>query len=134
MWIYTKYGFISVVRSTLTSHLVVRAREQAHLQNLFPLEDGIFYSPSSDYSYRLYITQKDFNDFLKDLAEDIDYPNFKDALPRVTVAERRYLNLCESIWVASWSRLNEGIHRVGTRAFAGLTENRVVKALSPTKG
>jgi hypothetical protein len=135
MWIYTKYGFISVVQyaSVSTDNLMlVRARKEKHLEALFPDRNDIFYTPNNDYPFRLYMYRKDFVDFLVDLANDVDYCNFKAALPTETYGEQVYSDTCLSVWAATAANLGAPMY-VRTGAFAGPTKKRVVKALSLPK-
>ncbi len=93
MWIFTKHGFFSAVcarkgdgmrgQSVDPKRIMIRARVSAHLEALkerFPDRLGnseILESPEADYAYRLLIPKSDWGQILLDLAEEIDYDNFK---------------------------------------------------------
>ena len=93
MWIFTKHGFFSAVcarkgdgmrgQPVDPNRIMIRARVSAHLEALkerFPDRLGksvILESPEADYAYRLLIPKSDWGQVLLDLAEEIDYDNFK---------------------------------------------------------
>ena len=98
MWIFTKYGFFSVVcaRQGDGSHgqpvdpkrMMVRARVREHLEALreiFPELLGdceIKEFVGTDYAFRLFAGKKAWVQVAARLAEDITYDNFKSAVGR----------------------------------------------------
>ena len=86
MWLMTNFGFFSVVKKEGESHLTVRARAKQDLLNLkeryLPAVGAIEVSDYTDYRYRVHMPQETFAEALKDIALDIDYPNFKNSVAR----------------------------------------------------
>ena len=98
MWIFTKYGFFSVVcaRKGNGSHgqpvdsdrSMVRARVRGHLEALkkrFPDFLGnceIQESTGTDYAYRLFVQKSAWSQLLAELGNETDYDNFKSAVSR----------------------------------------------------
>jgi hypothetical protein len=100
MWIFSQYGFFSVVRESASglgseasvARVQVRARHRAHLEGLrtaFPalLADApiVGYDDPAheaayghrDYEYRLFLTPAAWRQLAAAFAADLDYPNFK---------------------------------------------------------
>ncbi len=84
MWIITKDGFYSVVDKRGEGTLTVRARAQADLdrlrQNHLPELGETVTGVGTDYPHRATVSRAHFAQALSRLAEDIDYPNFKNAV------------------------------------------------------
>lgn len=96
MWLFTKYGFFSVVcarqgdgkygRPVDTGRMMVRARAAEHLENLlkrFPDELGnceIVITKDTDYACRLFVDKAAWVTVAAALAEECDYDNFKSAV------------------------------------------------------
>jgi hypothetical protein len=84
MWLMTNFGFFSVVKKEGESHLTVRARAKQDLLNLkeryLPAIGAIEVSEYADYRYRAGVPQEMFAEALKEMALDIDYPNFKNSV------------------------------------------------------
>jgi hypothetical protein len=94
MWIFTKHGFYSAVcahqgdgtrlRPVDTERIMVRARLRAHLEGLkqrFPDSLDlceIHESAGTDYAFRIFVAKSTWSRVLAELAEEIDYDNFKD--------------------------------------------------------
>lgn len=84
MWLFTKIGFFSVVRHRdRPDQVLVRARFRDDIERLLKYMDaeGMSVDDHSgrDYAYRVVIPQVLWADTARRLAEDIDYPNFKNA-------------------------------------------------------
>lgn len=92
MWIFTRYGFYSVVSArqgglrhgpTDPSQLVVRARRREHLEALqarFPDELSalpIADTTDTDYAHRIVVPKPAWVRVTAALADEIDYGNFK---------------------------------------------------------
>lgn len=96
MWLFTKYGFYSVVcarqdKSDLRSEvdptvMMIRARSAEHLEALrtrFASElgdKGIVENAGTDYRYRMLVSHSAWCRIAAELADEIDYGNFKDQL------------------------------------------------------
>jgi hypothetical protein len=90
MWLLTTRGFCSVVQDTTDPSgdtLLVRGRVREDLEALAALAAGdpeVLETPGHDYRFRLRLSREGFAGLAADLAREVDYPNFKDA-----VAERQ---------------------------------------------
>lgn len=87
MWLLTTRGFYSVVADHYEDgHVLVRARVREDLEALADLIPGLVVqeTPTRDYRFRALVDRAAWEDAVTALAQDIDYPNFKDA-----VAERQ---------------------------------------------
>jgi hypothetical protein len=98
MWVFTKYGFYSVVcarqgdgrhgQPVDFSRLMVRARLRGHLDALkarFPELIGeceIQEFAGSDYACRIFVEKARWSRLMALLADDIDYDNFKSEVAR----------------------------------------------------
>lgn len=114
MWLFTKYGFFSVVTSDRTSKtFAVRARVRSDLEALIRATGlqshdttgtpTILETPERDYSFRVLVTKREWEFIAHQLAESIDYPNFKGAIFRVQGAKR------EGIYHKVWSLLQQAL-------------------------
>lgn len=101
MWLFTTIGAFSVVcDQRRPGNLLVRARESRHLEALrrrftFLHKKRIQHTPDRDYCCRMSILQKDWAVCVSNLAADIDYDNFKNAVP---IGE--YNNALHAVWRA----------------------------------
>ena len=98
MWLFTKYGFYSVVCARRgdggygqpidENRLMVRARVRDHLDALrkrFPdlLENAAIRAyPGSDYAFRIFVAKSDWVAAMAALTEEIAYDNFKAEVAR----------------------------------------------------
>jgi hypothetical protein len=82
MWVFSLYGFVSVVREPYDhTEVIVRARDKKSLEILeFVSGRKSWATPSGDYPYRIKVTNWDLDKFLKIATEDISYDNFKKAV------------------------------------------------------
>jgi hypothetical protein len=83
MWIFTKYGFFSVVKSNESNDLMIRSRNKKHLENLKNKFDKlqnfeILRTKDADYRYRIIISKEIWSNIMSELSENIDYSNFKN--------------------------------------------------------
>lgn len=84
MWMFTQYGFYSiVVDTTCRPKLMVRSRDRRHLVNLkkrFPLirNAAIASCSKKDYPFRIHVTPRQWSKIAAKLAYEVNYPNFKD--------------------------------------------------------
>lgn len=105
MWLFTKYGFFSVVnarkgRGHVTEPLdpdtlQVRARSRAHLENIIARFDAlhgseIIETPRADYLFRILVPRDVWGDIAGDLVGEITYDDFKGE------CGRRHESLVES--------------------------------------
>jgi hypothetical protein len=111
MWIFTRYGFFSVVCAkaqdgvTLDeSTLMVRARVRGHLERLlqrFPaLRCNIVQTKDTDYAYRIIVDKDVWRWLLGELASEIDYGNFKHEVVKQTAwpASAAYTTALYAVW------------------------------------
>lgn len=100
MWLFTKYGFFSVVSARLgdgaygngvdVDRVMVRARDRRHLERLqerFCKEletTEIRESPSTDYRFRIFVSKSAWKVIAEQLADEINYDNFKSEVHRHT--------------------------------------------------
>jgi hypothetical protein len=98
MWIYTKYGFFSAVcaragdgsyrQQVDPDRMMIRARVREHLEALrtrFPaILQGceILATSGTDYAYRLFVPKSGWTRIVGELADEIDYDNFKSEVAR----------------------------------------------------
>src|ERR1700759_3162757 len=83
MWIFAKKGFVSIfAHREKPDTLLVRARFKGDIQKLFPKTKGIKRTPCADYPYRVALSRSDVAVALAAHIVAIDYPNFKDAVPK----------------------------------------------------
>lgn len=135
MWLFSVYGFFSVVclnsrpldgsplRGKLTvdtSQVAVRARVRAHLENL--LQDypdlaqasDIIDTPGRDYACRVIVPKEKWASVLMEIAQDIDYENFKS---RVGHGDVRYASWLLQVWAVG-HRVQESIFGIGKATMA----------------
>lgn len=80
MWIYTTAGMVSIVAHRDEPELLlVRSRERATLEELFPAEQ-ILETERADYPFRVIADRGDLSAAIAIEVESITYPNFKDAV------------------------------------------------------
>jgi hypothetical protein len=104
MWLFTTIGFFSATLTNprykelpeeqQTDHIMVRARVHGDLERLVDLYERlglidetdpspeILALPGHDYPYRIVIPQQHWTELAGQLAEDIDYSNFKSAVEK----------------------------------------------------
>lgn len=79
MWLFTETGFVSVVADPKDKDkMVVRARDKQSLQPLMD-EYGVkmVNLKNRDYPHRVFLTRKQFVDWLVQSGEDLTYTNYK---------------------------------------------------------
>lgn len=115
MWLFTKYGFFSVVcarqgdgrngRPVDRDRLMVRARLRSHLEALKERFGGLLGQcdirefVGTDYAYRLFVDKANWAEVLVGLSDEIDYDNFKSKVARQQGREgEAYEEALHSIW------------------------------------
>lgn len=115
MWLFTKYGFYSAVCARRgngepgqpldPTRVMVRARLREHLEVLkarFPELLGdcpIVASAGTDYACRIFVDKAAWSRIVADLADDIDYGNFKSAVGRHQGADgATYTHALSDVW------------------------------------
>lgn len=115
MWIFTRYGFFSAVcarqgdgrpdRPVDPHRIMVRARRREHLEALqdrFPEllgEAEIRTFPGADYAYRIFVPKPVWVQVLAQLAEEMDYDNFKHAVSlHQGVGGNPYVHALHDVW------------------------------------
>jgi hypothetical protein len=105
MWIFTDFGFFSVVRHrTRHDHLVVRARSPQDLYNLVDKygtvlsldKSSVKLTPSADYGSRIEVSDDAWSTVVSSIAKSIDYDNFKDTVYTKMGPFRAHL--CGKVW------------------------------------
>jgi len=111
MWVFTVYGFYSVVcarnqdgTTTETNILMVRARVRHHLDTLQgrfkELADySIRETPDTDYRYRMIVPKARWKEVVAQMVEELSYGNFKDEAARsLGFEERDYIHALHDVW------------------------------------
>lgn len=112
MWIFTKYGFLSVVNARKgfgelgqpsdPERLMIRGRCRCHLERFqehFPtLKDRqIETFPGSDYPFRIFVEKSVWAEVMKELAEELNYDNFKNAVAKEPDSSQ-YEDCLHDVW------------------------------------
>lgn len=100
MWLFTKYGFFSVVCAhNDDDNMMIRARCKRHLTALMKrfqqASQPIVETLDTDYQFRIFVTSGLLSEIAHDLAAEIDYSNFKAAVGR---NDTEYVNALHNIW------------------------------------
>jgi len=99
MWVFTQYGFISIVVDKKNdNNVLIRARNKTTLPRLFA-KNGCKLSvqehtPNSDYQYRVSVPRTALGILLYREVSKLDYTNFKEH-----IQNRDYKRLLMEIWV-----------------------------------
>lgn len=108
MWLFTTIGFFSVVSHRDAAHTVVirsRVREDLEALRTHHLPDlEIVANAGTDYAFRAFVSRDEWEHAAQQLARDVDYPNFKDAVAARQGSARAHAYL--EIW-ATMHRLQE---------------------------
>lgn len=112
MWLFTTYGFFSVVcarqgngdinQPVDPNMIMVRARKKIHLKNLiarFPQLSPfkILDKEDTDYRFRIFVPKSIWAEIAKELAEEIDYDNFKGKVKEKDM-DIEYCRSLGSVW------------------------------------
>jgi len=99
VWLITAQGFYSVVADRDDpNRVLIRARAERDLQALGrQIPDlVVLETPGGDYAWRAYVSREDWERAAAELASEVDYPNFKQAVAARQGAERAHVYL--EIW------------------------------------
>jgi hypothetical protein len=87
MWVFTLDGFFSAVAHTEDSAmLLIRARDEGDIKRLrdalldYDTVPDIEHTPNADYAWRMVVPREVFGVYLQDTANELVYPNFKQAV------------------------------------------------------
>lgn len=101
MWLATKFGFYSIVKSSINSDdYMIRGRIRNDLENIrnhCDLEQEVIETSDSDYRYRLIINKTELLDVMTKLGEALDYNNFKGKIG-VTTDQKDKLYAYHKVW------------------------------------
>jgi hypothetical protein len=96
MWMMTTLGFFSVVEKP-KGKICIRARSMHDMiqfqQNI--CDGDIVVTPKADYTYRMIVPRKQFNDAFPRFAKYLTYDNFKDAVGKTN---SRRAGLYHNVW------------------------------------
>lgn len=121
MWIFTTFGFFSVVcarrdknkADQFVSHdiLMVRARDFVHLENLRDRCDilkhhRIIHSTDTDYPVRMIVTKAEWLFILSCVTADLNFSNFKEKIMQVADDDFRMRDYSKSLGDV-WYRMRE---------------------------
>lgn len=114
MWLFTTYGFFSVVlarklqdgiptKEVDPDTVMVRARCYEHMDNLKQhfkelAASDIQESADTDYRYRMILPKNMWVEVLKQMGDDLDYTNFKSACARSPLTNPTYDGLLHEVW------------------------------------
>jgi D-Tyr-tRNAtyr deacylase len=99
MWLFTTQGFYSVVaHRRAPDKLIVRSRAREDLEALREQIPNlrVFSDQTADYRWRAVVTRAEWVAAVAQLATDIDYDNFKNAVAGRQGADRE--RLYERVW------------------------------------
>lgn len=106
MWLFTKYGFFSVVQHKSRNGLVlIRAMEKSDIEWVRDfINEGcdttpchVEESPVNDYRFRIVATREEYQDLLKHLGDELDYTNFKDTIHGDPVRDNAYTEVWQTM-------------------------------------
>jgi len=110
MWMFTKYGFFSVVSARKDffskeidiNTLMIRARNKKHLENLIEnfesLKDcEILETKNTDYRYRIFVPKQDWSEIASKMTNEIDYDNFKSKVYQ-TIKDNDFCHSLGDVW------------------------------------
>lgn len=114
MWLFTKYGFFSVVSAKddsgqsaeCANSMMIRTRLKSHLKLLYKrFPDKLatvkaFETPLSDYRFRIIVSKPIWAEIMVELSEEIDYDNFKESVASFQYEQSQdYVNSLTDVWL-----------------------------------
>lgn len=140
MWLFTRYGFFSVVLDPsikpehnshgVTAHYNVSIRSRVKKDLLLLLElptalraaqPEIVELKNRDYPYRIYASREELQELMQFLANDLDYDNFKNMVDRAKGMGPERHDLYSRVWGVmhdAEAKLKEMVDKA--KAFAAL--------------
>ena len=108
MWLYTKYGFFSIVQHKDDPRkLLIRARFKEDIQQLAEIIEDATHkpaewqeTPNADYRYRTTLDRTVFEAIALWMVQSIDYTNFKNAVHGNPVRDRAYIRCWDAMCAA----------------------------------
>ena len=103
MWLFTSFGFFSIVRKPDDAFLTIRSRTLGDLhrlrQHYLPTAGPPQAHRGTDYPWRMRCDQRDLARAMMRIVDDIDYANFKDEVSLVTGKSRaaRYADVWHAL-------------------------------------
>lgn len=103
MWLFTRYGFFSVVQVPGGHLMQIRARNPEHLRLLredfrYLRRQAIIRTPRADYGFRIVVRRTTVVRLAAELAVQIEWPNFKnEALVGYEGADA-YIDALHEVW------------------------------------
>lgn len=84
-------AFFSVVKDRNNEDgVVVRARVEGDLENVFGSDKKVIVTDDSDYRFRLFLDQEYVKNVIANRIENINYPNFKNSINKTDYERKRY--------------------------------------------
>lgn len=116
MWLFTVDGLISVTRSRLEPTKVqVRARSRETIERMagrverfWAAHPEVIETPEADYRYRIIIEPGEWKALAVKLADEVTYPNFKDAAAQKHGHASKYVKALHRIWETGTSLDDRG--------------------------
>lgn len=100
MWIFTAFGFYSVVEKGRGDLLCVRARAREDLDRLrdhyLPALSPTESDAGTDYEHRAWVARADLAGALARILDDLHYSNFKSEVEQELGPERAHA--CHDVW------------------------------------
>jgi hypothetical protein len=97
MWVFTKHGFFSIVQDKENENIVIiRARVKGDIEKQLP-EARVEEDAGSDYRFRARLPKPVAAIWLKQMAEEIDYTNYKAAVNMVDPRRSEYYGMVWAI-------------------------------------
>lgn len=104
MWLFTNFGFFSVVQKGSPDRLTIRGRSRGDLESLVGRygsilrvgPEAIIDTPDGDYCCRVGVDKADFASAMAAIASDIDYSNFKDSVHQEQGHDRAHVYM--DVW------------------------------------
>ena len=100
MWLFTNFGFYSVVKKRGEDCLTVRSRVREDLDRLreqyLPDLGQTLDHVGTDYPFRAQVSHEDFGEALKQISLNLDYSNFKNVVNRELGTRRA--GVCGNVW------------------------------------
>jgi hypothetical protein len=104
MWLFTNFGFFSVVQKPGERDLTVRSRLRSDLEHLrqryLPTLGPVIEHGGSDYQFRAKISHAALAEAMSKIVLDIDYSNFKNSVAEQQghARAKTYGKVWEALW------------------------------------